>query len=79
MEHETRDVLIAICETLKAEYLFLASLQSSHVLFFEAVKRELPSVEQTYRDTPMTTTSEPPVIDERIRLIDLLLTKLRKL
>jgi hypothetical protein len=79
MEQETRDALIAICETLKAEHLLLAHLQNSHVRFFAAVKHELPAMEQIYREIPMTSFSDPPENDERIRLIDLLLSKLRKL
>jgi hypothetical protein len=78
MDSETCRVLIAICETLKEEYVCLGAIQNSHVRFYEAVKRELPAVEKNYRDIPLTTISDPPGIVEQIRLIDLLLDRLKK-
>jgi hypothetical protein len=77
MEQETRDVLIAICETLRAEFVYLGALQNSHVRFYDAVKKKIPEIEQYYRDLPMTTIAEHPKTAEQIQLIDALLKKLR--
>jgi hypothetical protein len=72
-------VLIAVCETLKAEFVYLGSLQNSHVRLYEAVKREIPEIEKLYRDLPITAIAEHPKTAEQIQLIDALLLKLQKL
>jgi hypothetical protein len=75
---EIRDALIAICETLKAEFRYLGSLQNSHVRFYDAVKAEMPEVEKRYRERSPQGIRDHPETSERIQLIDELLKKLRK-
>jgi hypothetical protein len=78
IDSETREVLIAVCETLQAEFRYLGALQNSHVRFYEAVKKELPEIEKAYRENPPANIRDHPGTAERIQLIDALLEKLRK-
>ena len=76
IDQETRDALIAVCETLKAEFRYLAALQGQLAWLDDAVRKAVPQV--------MTVSKEPFVFQEhpgtvaQIRLIDALLEKLRR-
>jgi len=78
IDSETREALIAVCETLKAEFRYLGALQNSHVRFYEAVKAEMPKIEKHYRDLSPVGIQNHPGTAEHIRLIDALLEQLKK-
>jgi hypothetical protein len=78
MDSEVREVLIAICETVQAEFRYLGALQNSHVRFYEAVKSEIPEIEKHYRDLSPVSIQDHPGTAERIQLIDALLEQLKK-
>jgi len=77
MTHEeTREALIAICETLKAEYEYLSSLQGRLVWLEHEIREALPSVAKSKTKVPYE--SHPGTV-ARIRQLDALLEKLGKL
>jgi hypothetical protein len=77
MDNDIREALIAICETLKAEAKYLASLQRGLVGFYNAAKSELPNLEARYRGQVIEM-EEHPATAEKIQLIDALLEQLKK-
>jgi hypothetical protein len=75
MEKDVGDALVAICETLKAEYRYLSSLQGRLVWLDQAVRKSVPDVASSTEKIPF----EPhPETAAQIQLIDELLTILRK-
>ncbi len=75
MEQDVSDALVAICETLKAEYRYLSSLQGRLVWLDQAVRKAVPAVASSTEKIPF----EPhPETAAQIQLIDALLMKLRK-
>lgn len=77
IDSETREALIAVCETLKAEFRYLASLQRALVGLYEAVKSEIPNVEARYREQAIQIREHPGTV-EQIQLIDALQKQLEK-
>jgi hypothetical protein len=78
IDSETREALIAVCETLKAEFRYLGALQNSHVRLYEAVKVEMPKIEKRYRGRSPAGIREHPGTAAQIQLIDALLKQLKK-
>jgi hypothetical protein len=77
MDSETRDALIAVCETLKAEAEHETVIHSLLGRIYEALKIAVPGFEKAYGDqNPQPRGSLD--VGERIRSIDALLKKLRK-
>jgi hypothetical protein len=75
IEQETCDALVAICETLKAEYRYLSSLQGRLVWLDQTVRKSVPAVASSTEKIPF----EPhPETAAQIQLIDALLEKLQK-
>ena len=72
---ETRDALIAICETLKAEYEYLSSLQGRLIWLDQEVRKAVPAVAESEAKVPFE--SHPETVAQ-IRIIDALLEKLEK-
>ena len=79
-ETDTRDVLIAICQTLKAEYVYLGSLQRSVYALIQALKIGNSAIEDLYDQQIRKAVSiEHPATAEQIQRVDALLEKLKKL
>ncbi len=73
---ETRDALIAICETLKAEFRYLTALQGQLGWLDTVVRKAAPEIVNASK-SPYTFLPHPAT-DAQIRLIDELLEKLGK-
>jgi hypothetical protein len=78
IDFETRQALIAICETLKLQSMYLAALHRSVVRMYEATKMEMPSFEPAY-DATNPEMQEYPGNAELLRKVDALLSQLKKI
>ena len=77
MDFETHQTLIVICETLKMQALYSASLHHSAVRLFEALKKELPNLGQAY-DSVNPEIRDYPGSAELLQKVDALLAQLKK-
>ncbi|MGC2697502.1 MAG: hypothetical protein WA738_17075 [Candidatus Angelobacter sp.] len=76
-DFETRQALIAICETLKMQAVYSASLHRSAVRLFEALKKELPNLGEAY-DSVNPEIRDYPGSAELLQKVDALLAQLQK-
>lgn len=77
-DSDTRESLITICEVLKEEFLYLASLNSAMRSLFGALKQQLPNFEAHYKDQGASFGGTSPEMREKIEQLDALLQQLRK-
>lgn len=77
-EAQIRETLIAICEVLKAEYKYLGSLQRGQSALFDALKKEIPMIEQRYAESARQAFGQDyPGTAERLEQLDALLARLK--
>jgi hypothetical protein len=78
-DSETRETLVAICETLKAQYIALGSLQRGFYAFFQAAQHYHPDIQEKYdKAAVLALSSDNPATREQIERLDALLQQLRK-
>ena len=78
-DDETREALVAICEVLKVEYKYLGSLQRGQAALFDALKKEIPTIEQRYAESAKQAFGQDyPGTAERLEQLDALLQQLKK-
>ena len=76
MDPETRAVLQAALEHLKTQMSYVRNLHEALVLLFDALKKELPSLEETHRAEFQTKILGNPWQQSQIEQIDVLLEEL---
>ncbi len=78
-EPETRETLIAICESLKGQYISLGSLERSFHLLFQVIEHYHPDAGEQYDAVASKALwQENPATRERIEQLDALLQQLKK-
>ena len=76
---DVRKILITICEILKAEYKYLASLHRGQIATYEALKKELPEIEIRYTaEAEQVFGQEYPGTAENVQQLDALLQQLSR-
>ena len=76
MDPETRAILQATLQHLKTQMTYVRNLHESYVLLFQALKDELPTLEQTHRAKLERLLLENPWQQSQIEQIDVLLREL---
>jgi hypothetical protein len=79
-DSETREVLISLCETVKAQVLYLNSIQTGMVRVFEVLKEEIPTFAERYTQRASTDLfyKEYAGAREQLGTLAALLERLRK-
>ena len=76
-EFETRDILIAALESVKAQTTYARNMQDAFSALWEAVEPSHPNLESAYT-AALRKIRPNPVQDAHIRTLDALLVKLGK-
>jgi hypothetical protein len=74
---ETREALIALCEAVKSEFRHLYALHSALTRMFQALKEEVPGLENRYRQQGFLIEASPE-LREQLERVDALLQQLKK-
>ncbi len=77
IDPETREVLINVCEAVKADLRYLLALHRSLAALYDAIKRDHPEIQQAYQEEA-TPIREHPEAHETLDRVDELLQQLRK-
>jgi hypothetical protein len=80
IDPESREVLISLCEIVKAQALYLNSIQTGMVRIFEIAKEEIPTFEARYTERVKSDLfyKEYAGAREQLQTLSSLLEKLRK-